>query len=632
MYPPDPTRPDLSDPPTKRSSSPPRRHSASTPLPTTLNPLASIWRHRRLALVAMALPIMLAAASIVFLPRRYSSEAKLFLRIGRESVSVDPTASSVGEPMSMQLTRETEILSVVDMMQSRDVFENVVDDVGVESILEGRTIEAGSDAEKSNPIVSVIRWPVDRLRGAVGSLDPIPQRERALMELSNTLGIYNERNSTIVTVSYRAKSPEFAQTVLVSWIEHFRRRHAELHNNRDGVDFLQAQQGELAEQLSEARTKLQRFKNESGLVTIGGGQGMIEAERSELRRELDATTAQIAAADKRIEKLNALIEDEVDSTIRSAVTAKEAMSSSDMRSKLFDLEVQYQDMSSKLSPGHPKLVAIERQLRQTQQIVRNESPDMNEITEAINPSYQRLIEKQLADIAERSGLIEKERTIIGRLKSLGEEIRRLNVNENEAARLTQAVEILQRQFDLQSDRYAMAKRNDLLADAGVTSIQVAQRPDLRHRPVSPKKPIVAALGVLAAMGLAIGLPVLLDRRELFAGWLQIQKRVDAGDSAKPSESLDNRDLENRSGLARDQEVAGRLEPDQRPDSTESSESAEPSESAKEPSRELEVASPIATVIPADASDAVVATPMTQVVAQVVGVEPDDGGYRPESPR
>ena len=50
----------------------------------------------------------IAFCALTFLPRKYESEAKLFLRLGRESVALDPTATT-GATMQIQETRDDEI-------------------------------------------------------------------------------------------------------------------------------------------------------------------------------------------------------------------------------------------------------------------------------------------------------------------------------------------------------------------------------------------------------------------------------------------------------------------------------------------------------------------------------------------
>ena len=93
----------------------------------------------------------LAYIVVIFAPRVYQSEARLMLRVGRESVRLDPTAGDAGDAMSLHRTREHEIQSAIGVMHSREILDRVVDDVGVSacSVVDGATfigsiIEEGS--------------------------------------------------------------------------------------------------------------------------------------------------------------------------------------------------------------------------------------------------------------------------------------------------------------------------------------------------------------------------------------------------------------------------------------------------------------------------------------------------------
>src|SRR5207244_2388859 len=79
--------------------------------------------------------LAVAVAGIFLMARRYGSEAKLFIRVGRESVGLDPTATTGQTSISMSDSRESEITSVVDLLASRGLRERVLDAVGVAAIV-----------------------------------------------------------------------------------------------------------------------------------------------------------------------------------------------------------------------------------------------------------------------------------------------------------------------------------------------------------------------------------------------------------------------------------------------------------------------------------------------------------------
>ena len=64
----------------------------------------------------------------LFGPRGYRSEAKLFLRLGRENSTLDATASFGESPVvAVPQSRETEINSIIEILKSRNLIAQVVD-------------------------------------------------------------------------------------------------------------------------------------------------------------------------------------------------------------------------------------------------------------------------------------------------------------------------------------------------------------------------------------------------------------------------------------------------------------------------------------------------------------------------
>ena len=55
-----------------------------------------LFRHKKKLFGCFFGAILAAAAAAVFCPNNFESEAKLFVRVGRESVTLDPTAT-IGE-------------------------------------------------------------------------------------------------------------------------------------------------------------------------------------------------------------------------------------------------------------------------------------------------------------------------------------------------------------------------------------------------------------------------------------------------------------------------------------------------------------------------------------------------------
>src|SRR5438105_13351300 len=52
----------------------------------------ALWKHKGKALAVFVLVMAAVVAGVLVVPLKYESDAKLFIRLGRESVGVDPTA------------------------------------------------------------------------------------------------------------------------------------------------------------------------------------------------------------------------------------------------------------------------------------------------------------------------------------------------------------------------------------------------------------------------------------------------------------------------------------------------------------------------------------------------------------
>ena len=117
--------------------------------PTTLNLFELLQNHKR-PMVWTFSGIMLVTIAVTFLgPRIYTSEAKLFVRLGRESAEMDPTATT-DHVVMVHESREYEINSVFELLKSREVMSAVVTAVGPLVILE------------RGPMRTQRRWPARR--------------------------------------------------------------------------------------------------------------------------------------------------------------------------------------------------------------------------------------------------------------------------------------------------------------------------------------------------------------------------------------------------------------------------------------------------------------------------------------
>src|SRR5262245_949091 len=164
---------------------------------------ALLFRHKKKIVVCPLLAIALGVAVLQYCPRTYRSEAQLFLRIGRESMGIDPTATAGQTVPLQQFDRKDEIKSSIQVLKSRGIIAKVVDKLGPEVVLNRN----GNKPANSNPLVEKVAAPLRKLIAYVKSLDPVSEREEAIIEVERHLNVEAERESTLIAVQYDAETP-----------------------------------------------------------------------------------------------------------------------------------------------------------------------------------------------------------------------------------------------------------------------------------------------------------------------------------------------------------------------------------------------------------------------------------------
>ncbi len=489
----------------------------------------SLRRHWFLSVLAFIVPIVIAVVMILFAPRVYRSEAKLLLRIGRESVTVDPTVSTVGDTLGLHHTRENEIQSALGVMQSREILARVVDQVGVETVLEGMVPGNAETGEEASSKFAWVRDKIGDVKARVAAIDPIEPREAAITQLGKGIDIYAASESSVVSVSYKTDSPEVAQSVIDAWIDSYIDQHTWVNRTPGSYSFFAEQGDILRGQLRTARETLQLTKNESMLVTIDGQQKLLEAQLQKVRDGMIDVESETASLTSRIASYESMLAG-FDETITEEVTGIANEGRDNMRTALFELEVEEKDLRSKYNPGHPKLLAIERQVAQAAEIVENQTQDRKEITRSINPAYQQLVEYKMLDQATLAGLTEKNKSLQAKRELLEDELTTLNRNEQSIAAVANEVAILEERYAAHAGKMEQARLDDVLADQRITSVNVVQPASLERRPVTPNKPLCAAAGLIAAFAAAISVPVLVESRQRHRRLLRATRR--SGDRRK----------------------------------------------------------------------------------------------------
>lgn len=450
------------------------RSAASIPTPRELARAA--FRHRRRVGLFVAVTLLTTAAVIVFYPRKYASEAQLFVRVGRESVALDPTATT-GQTVGIVESRESEINSVVEMIQGRAVIEKTVDALGPHTVLQSHGGEGG--------------WLL--------TSDPKRVRAKAIEKVEKSLDAWAKRHSSVITLRYLDGTPELAQRITDQLLTTYIAEHLRINRTAGSQEFFDEQTKLKHAQWRDATARLRDAKNELGLVSVEAQRKLLEAETARLDEQLVlAGTAQIAAETKARE-LAKIIAQLPARVVTQQEDGHPNAALDGMRGKLYELELKERELAAKLTEDHPQLIAVRQQVQEARGILETQDERRTRHTTAANPARERLQEDLLLQQAEARALAAKSEKLNRELARVQQKVKHLNAIEGQIAALEQEATLAQRNYLTHAENLELARIDRALEDDRISNVNIIQPASLELRPASPNKKLVAALGLAIAV-------------------------------------------------------------------------------------------------------------------------------------
>ena len=370
--------------------------------------------------VVMLVSLALAVLAMIFLPKSYHSAAMIFVKLGRETVSLDPTAST-GNRVSVLESRDNEINSIRDMLYSRAILEEVVDRIGPEVIMGDSEMTSENRESEFVPGTDYRNSP----------------RQQAIKELSENMDVFNSRKSSVLTLSSESRSPELAQRILKEHLDVYLAMHRNAHQTPQSNQFFEKQSKILKVQWQESMKALQIAKEDAGVVSIDGAKDNLKLQTNETETLLMSVESSLASSKARLERYEAII--------------------------------------------------------------------------GKNPlDQQRIRDEYLTTKGEMSAMIAEKRALEAQLKEMLDKAAKLNRSEVRIGGLEQEVSMAAANFAQYQDLHEQTRIETALNKDRFTNVRIVQQPSYVPKPVSPKKSLIVAAGVVAGTSGAVLIMVFLQ--------------------------------------------------------------------------------------------------------------------------
>jgi uncharacterized protein involved in exopolysaccharide biosynthesis len=474
-----------------------------------------LFRHKWKVVVFFLAVVITVTLGSFLVAQVFKAEAKLLVRIGRENVSLDPTATT-GQVISLGHTRENEINSELDILKSRELAVKVVDAIGPEKFLKhpgeennGNGSSPGKTPDWKRRLqgrAAEVMAGVPAFLEGVGLGTPLESREKAVIGLMKALEIETQKNTNTIFLSFEGKSPEFAETVLSRLMELYLDKHITAYRTPGSYVFFDQQAEDLRTQLARTEEELKALKNKTGIASLDDQRKILLTRIGTLRQEFESTQSALAISRAKIKNLQEKL-----AGLPPVMVTQQMKSSSNygvelMRARLYELKLKEQELLSKYIESSIPVIEIRRQIAEAESQLAKEEPTRTDTTTGINVTHQQLNLALLSESATLSSLKAKGRVINTQLHAAQNEVK--DINETEL-RLT----ALQRELTLQDTKYRkysenreQARIDQALEMNKISNITVIQKATASQKPVKPRKVLNLALGlflgILGGLGVA----------------------------------------------------------------------------------------------------------------------------------
>ncbi|MEM7810784.1 MAG: GNVR domain-containing protein [Planctomycetota bacterium] len=486
--------------------------------------VTAVWRRRVLSAGFLAGVVTLTVLGLMVAPRTYESQAKLFVAIGDESVGLDPTATT-SQTLSVLESRETELNSILEVLSSRVILEEIVGVLGTDAILdEGplppRPGEEDADGGQPSgrfslplPSLSGLVYPVTN---AIGLSDSYSEEEKAVRALSSMIETGLTEKSSVITLSVEADSPQLAQRVAEEAIRSFQGKHREVNQIAGSKAFFAEQAEVLKDDFDAAAEALAAARDDLGVVTIEGRRAAIEAQVVTLEADRLDTEKQLSAVEAEIATIRAMLSRMPESEVAETVVGAANSAADDLRKQISTLKVTESQLLLKYTERHPRVVEVRSQIAEAED--RLAALVVDEVQETSRPSPARLqLEIDLLQKQTVADSLRARSTAIGtQLAELAEESKRLNAEEPRLMKLAQNREVAATQYREYALKFEQARVDEARGERAISNVNVFQEPTFQEKPVAPKKPLVLAAGLIFGLLGAVSLPLLLEFAPLVA--------------------------------------------------------------------------------------------------------------------
>lgn len=336
-------------------------------------------------------------------------------------------------------------------------------------------------------------------------------------QIQKSISARVKRNTDIIKIISQTNDPRLSMVLANTAAEVLQKRN--LQNKRNEVSglrkFLENQLTAFKSVLDETEKKLKEFKEANSITSL-------QAESSEILKRITQSEIkynQIMAKRVSTERGLKIIRAKLAEQRQELVPTITDVSSSwlqHLKDKLIDLQAQYTRLhiQQNYSSNHPKLIQLQQEIEQTRNSLSEEAIKLAQSNIMFDPLSQinEFMTKSFSLEIELESLKAQEQALKEVVQGYGKTLKELPAKESKLANLLRNKEVNEKIYMMLLEKREEAKISEAEEIANLRIIDTAELPE---DPVSPRKRLNLATGLIGGLILGIGIAFFFDSMDNF---------------------------------------------------------------------------------------------------------------------
>lgn len=453
---------------------------------------------------------LLVVAAYFIIPRKYLSEGKFYVQVGRSSVGAGSETSS--GMVVLQDSRATEVKSVVGMLESRQMAARVADVVGPDEIL--------------RPSSKIGQWmedlPIDKVTSQMDQIsslsktdEEVPEpnelsadekkrlkrRDKAIKQLMQEVDVEHEKSTTVVALSVKAQSPMLAQKIIDAYLSEYQKLHIEINKLQSSSDFFDDQYELKAKTVENAERELEALRTSLDALTIGGKRETKQMEINQLALDRASTIVKLGEADRKARQFARELAT-IPQFISGLDTKISSLASDRSREALYQQEILLAEAESDFTENDPRLRSMRERYRKAKAQFQAIPKSFSQKEDNVSLAHQEVQVLLSSAIAEAQGLRTRLSEIDRLLSENKTNIRSLNDAEVKSNLLVAKIRNHRSALEIIAMKRAENETLRALDTQSVSNVKVAQPAALILKKVFPSGAMFGLLGLVFSLFMA----------------------------------------------------------------------------------------------------------------------------------